>query len=246
MSTQQHSTQHEDERLGAYVLGLLDEHEVSAVERHLASCPDCRHELAELREMEQGLGEIPPEAFLDGPPDGGDLLLQRTLRRARKERAAEERQRWGIAGVAAAVAVCVLLGGGVLIGRGTASTSAVAGPPQSGPVSASPSAPPAGTRVGSVTDAATGARMTVSLTPAVGWVRVTAAVAGIPAGQKCRLVVIGRSGAKEIAGSWNVSPAGAKVGTTLDGSAMVPPSDVAAVAVENIQGKRFVTMPLNA
>ena len=37
------------------------------------------------------LGEVPPEAFLEGPPDG-DLVLQRTLRQIRAETAAERRR----------------------------------------------------------------------------------------------------------------------------------------------------------
>ena len=71
------TTQHEPQLLGAYVLGALEEQEVRTVEEHLASCPECRGELDELRAMEAYLGDVPPEALLDGPPEGGDLLLAR-------------------------------------------------------------------------------------------------------------------------------------------------------------------------
>jgi hypothetical protein len=178
---------------------------------------------------------------MDGPPQGGDLLLQRTLRQARGERGAEQRRRWATVGVAAAVAAAVVLGGGVLVGRSTVAQQPVAVGPAP---SASVSPPPAGTRTGSVTDPVTGARMTLTLTPAAGWVRVSAAVTGIPAGQRCHLVVHGRSGAKADAGSWLVSPTGARTGTTLEGSALVAPSDVTSVSVVNESGQTFVTVPV--
>lgn len=153
-----------------------------------------------------------------------------------------------LAGAAAAVAAAAVLGGGVLLGRSTAPTSqAVAiGPGASvNPVpSSSVSPPPPGTRTASATDPATGARMTLTMTPAAGWVRVSAAVTGIPAGQRCHLVVHSGGGASTEAGSWLVSTVGATAGTTLDGSALVAPADVTSVSVVNDSGQTFVTVPL--
>ncbi|MEU3727313.1 zf-HC2 domain-containing protein, partial [Streptomyces sp. NPDC031705] len=91
MNRQRH--EEEPELLGAYVLGVLDEEEVRRVGEHLGDCVRCREEVAALREMERVLGEVPEEAFLDGPPPGGDLLLQRTLRQVRGERASAARWR---------------------------------------------------------------------------------------------------------------------------------------------------------
>ena len=54
--------------------------------------------------------------------------------------------------------------------------------------------------------------MTVSLTPAMGWVRVHAVVGGVPAGKECVLQVVPRSGAPVTAGSWLVSATGAPGG----------------------------------
>src|ERR687898_3441684 len=71
-----------------------------------------RSELAEL------LGEGPPEALLDGPPDA-DLVLRRTLRQMRSETAAHRRRR-RLPRLVAAAAVAALLAGGVAIGRATA------------------------------------------------------------------------------------------------------------------------------
>ncbi|WP_406194961.1 zf-HC2 domain-containing protein [Kitasatospora sp. NBC_01560] len=229
--------------LGAHVLGVLEPAEAESVERHLTGCAPCRQEVAELRDLERVLGEVPPELLVDGPPEGGDLLLQRSLRQARAERGTELRRRRAWIGVAAAVAAAAVLTAGVSLGRSTAS----APPPVAvapAPSAASVAPPPAGTRTLSATEPSTGARMTLTVTPAAGWVRVSAAVTGIPAGQRCHLVVNGRNGARADAGSWLVSPAGAEAGTTLDGSALVAPEDVASVSVVNESGRTFVTVPL--
>ena len=225
--------------LAAFALGGLDDDELHDVERHVAGCDRCRTELEELTQVRAALDLLPPEALLEGPPDGADLLLQRTLRAARAEQAGRRTTgRLARAVVAAGVAVAAALGAGVLVGRGTAPQQVATGPT----TTASPTLPPEGTRYGSVLDPTSGARLTVRVEPAAGWVRVNAAVTGIPAGQRCRLMVIGRSGAREIAGSWLVSPAGARNGTTLNGSAIVAPDDVAAVRVENVEGRSFVTV----
>ena len=45
--------------------------------------------------------------------------------------------------------------------------------------------------------------------PGPGWVRIKAAVSGIPQGERCRLEVVARDGTAVLAGSWVVSAAGA-------------------------------------
>ncbi|MFD7627332.1 anti-sigma factor family protein [Streptomyces sp. NPDC059851] len=247
MNRQQY--EHEVELLGPYVLGVLDEEDVRRVEAHVSGCVRCREEVAALREMEAALGEVPPEAFLDGPPQGGDLMLQRTLRQVRGEAASHRRRRLGLAGLAAAASLAAVFWAGAQTGGGDG--EAVAQPPVPGPtVTAAPSPPPAGTRVASATDAGTGARMTVRVTPAAKWVRVHAAVTGVPAGERCRLVVVSRDGKKNTAGSWVVGgggqAGGEAKGAALDGSAWVDPADVREVLVENEAGKKFVSVPVPA
>ncbi|QFZ22261.1 anti-sigma factor family protein [Saccharothrix syringae] len=229
---------HDPQLLGAYVLGALDEQEVRAVDDHLAGCPTCSAELAELRAMEEAMGEVPPEALLDGPPDGGDLLLQRTLRQVRAERGGQLRRRQVGLGLVAAAVAAVVLGGGFAVGRTTAPEDFAQVTPTTAP------APPAGTKLGTATDPVTGARMTVQVRPAAGWVRVNASVAGIAANEKCRLLVVAKDGSRQEAGSWLVSPAGEKDGTNLDGSALIAPEEVAAIEVQNFDGERIVTVPL--
>ncbi|MYY07668.1 anti-sigma factor [Streptomyces sp. SID4919] len=228
--------QHDNTLLGAYVLGVLDEREVRTVDEHVEACGDCRLELAALEKMESTLGEVPPEAFLEGPPEGGELLLGRTLRQADTERTRAGARRRAVVGAVAAVAAAAVLGGGFLFGRGTADHE-VAEPDREAVPTAT--LPVEGTRFASATDPGTGARIAVRMTPAVDWVRVNAAVSGIPAGERCRLVVVAGDGTREIAGSWLV--AGAEKGANLDGSAAVPPEDVKEILVENDKGKQYVS-----
>ncbi|MGW6708370.1 zf-HC2 domain-containing protein, partial [Streptomyces sp. NPDC054956] len=197
---------HEEELLGPYVLGVLDDADVRRVEEHVDGCVQCRQEVTALREMEAALGEVPPEAFLDGPPQGGDLLLQRTLRQMRQEVAGARRRRTALGGLAAAASLAAVFWAGAQVGA--ADGGPVALPPTPNPtISAQPSPPVSGTKVASATDAGTGARMTVQVTPAAKWVRVHAAVTGVPAGQRCRLVVVSRDGTRTTAGGWVVGTA---------------------------------------
>ncbi|MEU8773637.1 zf-HC2 domain-containing protein [Streptomyces sp. NPDC048606] len=236
---------HEEELLGPYVLGVLDEQDVRRVEEHVGDCVRCREEVAALREMESVLGEVPEEAFLDGPPQGGDLLLQRTLRQVRGERVAAARRRTALVGLAAAASLALVFWAGARLGGQEAGPVALDPPPSPG-VSAPASPPPAGTRVASATDAGTGTRMTVRVTPAPKWVRVNAAVTGVPAGERCRLVVVGKDGTRTVAGGWVVGTAehGEGKGASLDGSAAVDPANVKAVVVENESGRTFVSVPV--
>jgi RNA polymerase sigma-70 factor (ECF subfamily) len=221
-------SEHETALLGAYVLGVLDLEEQGSVRAHLDGCAPCRREVEDLREMEQALGELPPEAFLEGPPPGGDLLLRRTIDEVRRE---HHRQTWrnrALLATAAALAVVVALGGGAWLGRSTATPEAVA-------------TTPAGTRTAAVTDAATGVTMSAEVIPAAGWVRVHAVVSGVPAGEQCRLVVVAADGSREQAGSWLAAASGT---TTVDGAALMAPADVTAVLAETYAGQILVTIPV--
>jgi hypothetical protein len=213
---------HDPVELGALALGLLPPEQAAAARRHVDACAMCRREYEELREMTGVLGELPPEAFLDGPPDG-DLVLQRTLRQIRTETAARGRRRLLGSIVAAAVVVAAVAGGGVAIGRASV-----------------PLVPPPGSAVGALVltgTGADGATLRTTLGPTGAWVRLTASVTGIRAGARCRILVVARNGAQEIAGSWVVS---GTPGGSVDGSAAVALPDVAAVVVQDETGHEFV------
>src|SRR5262249_25963237 len=153
-------------------------------------------ELSDLSAMAEALGDVPPEAFLDGPPEDGDLLLRRTLRSVRGERERIVRRRSFLVAAGVAVLAGAALGAGIVVGQHTGGRTTALPPP-----SAAPSAEPSGTRVVSARDATTGAAMTVSIIPAAGWVRLHATVTGVKAGEKCQILVVPREGAPVGAGS---------------------------------------------
>jgi hypothetical protein len=230
--------QHDSGQLAAYAIGVLDGEDIQVTEAHIAECPHCRQELQELREIDGALRGMPPELFLDGPPSDGELVLQRTLRQVRAERD-ESGVRLGRrrrALIAAALVALVGVGAaGVALGRVTVSET----------ITARPTTPPAtGARLLTGFDPSTGARMTVIVTPAAGWVRVKATVVGIPAGEHCTLVVIDRSRDRYIAASWLASSAAEKNGITIEGAAIVAPGDLAAVAVQNLDRRELVIAPV--
>jgi hypothetical protein len=184
----------------------------------------CRREQEELREMADMLGELPPEVLLDGPPDGGDLLLARTVRQVRGE-VTQRRRRRVLAVVAASViGFAAAIGGGVLIGQAT--TPSVE------------SIQAAGTRV---LDGASGpVQMKATVSPATDWVRLAVTVSGVPRGTRCKLVVVRKDGSREPAGSWTVGPRGEAGGLTVDGSADVPIDEIASVNLEGTNGELYV------
>ena len=225
-------------QLGAYALGALDPAEAADFERrHLQTCAQCRFDLNELVALRESLDEVPPEAFLDGPPEGGDLLLQKTLRRVRDEEErvvpARSTPRRGLALVAAAVLVVAALGGGILVGRQTA-------PNVDGGVAA-PGPETPGTKTVEGRDPTTGVQLTASVIPAQGWVKTEVSVKGVKAGEKCLLQVVTKEGQAVTAGSWQVSAKWENQGFKLDGSALVAPDDVKSVDIVTVDGRKLVS-----
>jgi anti-sigma factor RsiW len=222
--------------LAGYLMEMLTPEEKQRANSHLAGCAACREEIESLQEWSSALREIPDEMLLDGPPEDADLVLQRTLRQVRQEASGGRLRRVAVLATAAAAILVVAVGGGIILGRGTAPST-----PQA-QVSASASAVPPGTQVVAAADARTGAHINATITPAMGWVRVSATVGGIPAGEKCRLEVVAKDGSAVLAGSWLVSPAAEANGTTLTGSALIEPSQVASVRVVSTAGEQYVSV----
>lgn len=223
--------------IAGYLLGMLDARDAWWAEQHLAGCDSCRREVAALRAVEASLEDIPPELFLDGPDLDDDLLVQRTLRRARAETASRRTGRVFLVGAAAVAVLVFAIGGGFAVGRSDTGTD-IANP------SPSPSATLPGTRISSVTDPTTGAQLTASVVPAAGWVRVHATVRGIKEGERCRMLVVDKQGHPVIAGSWVIGKKAAAEGLDVDGDALVAPDNVDSVKITTLDGKTLVTAPV--
>jgi putative zinc finger protein len=217
-------SEHDRSQLGAYALGALDPDEVREVDEHLATCAECRAELAELEELKEFLGEVPPEAFLDGPPPDGDLLLQRTLREVRTP-VKPKRSRWLMV-AAAVVVVAGALGGGVLIGRQTVDQA---------------DEPVAGSKQVTATDSRTGTTMATTVEPRAGWSWIQVRITGLKAGAECEMLVTDKAGKTWVAGTWLVSEKAAREGSRFGGGVLVPLDQVKSVQIRTIQGQHVVT-----
>jgi hypothetical protein len=225
---------HETTMLGAYSLGILDPDERHAVDEHLAGCASCRAELAELTTTARLLDEVPADLLFADTPATDDLVLARTLRAMRKERSAGRMQRLTAVAASIVALVAVSAGLGIAVGRGTAQDK--------GPSATASPAP--GLLRKTASDAATGASVNASITPAAGWVRLEVKVAGVAQGERCKLIAVSDSGAREVAGSWVVSEKGAIEGTAVAGAAAVPLDDLAALEIVTFDGKSLVTVPV--
>jgi len=218
--------EHDPAMLGSYVLGELDEVERHAVQAYLATCERCRLDVADLEVMHASLGEIPPEALLDGPPDDADLLLRRILREVAQEGGGSALRQRGVAAIAVTAAALAVLAGGVTVGR-------LVDPPVPGQPSA------AGARTSSSTDATTGARMSVQAKPVSGGAQLDAQVTGVRAGTECRLYAVGPAGEREYVGGWTMSE---RSSVTIPATSSHDPSAITAVTLETAGGAKLVSV----
>jgi hypothetical protein len=206
--------------LGVYVLGAIDPAERALVDSHLASCRDCRDELAGLAGLPALLARVDMEeaialAATDGPPAeeeaGWSLpagepgwssptgkqgqeppreLLATVLDLTAVRR---RRRRWREASLSVAAALIIAAGvfGGLRLGSSPAQSG------QSGLAVGTPSGPWQTTRGQSQ-----GMGITVMYRP-MGWgTQLAAEVTGIPVGTPCQMWVIEPDGSRVLAGSW--------------------------------------------
>jgi putative zinc finger protein len=183
--------------LGVYVLGAIDPAERALVDSHLATCPECREELAALAGLPALLRRIPvteaerlalPGA--DGLDEPSEELLHSLLARAQRVR---HGRRWrGL--VAAAAAVVLALGIGAV-------ASAALQP--SGPASIADLSLRWHTVSG--TNAVTGTKMTVKYVPMAWGTLMNVQVSGPSAGTVCELEVTDSAGHWWVVGGWKLS-----------------------------------------
>jgi hypothetical protein len=119
---------------GSYVLGSLSPADRRDFEAHLDGCATCSRAVRDLAGLPGLLGRIDPEVFEEPQPEPlPETLMPRLSRAMRRER---QRRTWLTAGVAAAAAVAITVGGVLVLDRpssnpaASAPTAAVSAPAQ--------------------------------------------------------------------------------------------------------------------
>jgi hypothetical protein len=185
------SSEHTD--VGAYALGLLEAADRQAFEEHLAGCPACAAELAELSGMKGLLTGIDPvDAAADEPSEAEVTDLVR--RRAESQR---RRVRWQ--SMLAAAAAVVLLAVGVGVGLA------------SGPGSPAPTTQPlvtltvhqSATAVGTNTRTAVSGVANLASKPFGTQVTVNLKMKGP---LECQLIAVSKTGERTVIATWFVPP----------------------------------------
>jgi len=185
--------------LGVYVLGAIDPAERSQVDEHLATCHECREELAGLAGLPAMLRKVPiieaerlaaPEQDpeLAGLPSA-EMLTSLIARTANVRRI----HRWRLLVTAAAVAV-VALGGGALVANAL-QPSAVSSPPGR-------THPVAGWQQTTGSGPVAGAHLTVKYRNRPWGTQMEVNVTGLRPGSVCQFQVTDATGGKSVVGSW--------------------------------------------
>ena len=225
------STGHTD--VGAYSMGLLEEQDRRAFEDHLAGCPSCAAEVAELSPMAALLRGVEPAGAAAGEPAGA-TVTELIRRRATDQR---RRRRWQVAlGAAAGIA---LIAAGIAVGIAAA------------PQHAGPTAPPpavAGQRH-SATDPGTGVAGTVGLVAKTWGTQVTLDLSKVHGPVECELIAVSRTGERRVVMGWRVPAPGDGVpghpaDLVIQGGTSIPRNDLARVDVDVVNGRTLVSIPV--
>jgi len=204
--------------LGAYVLGALEPGERAQVAAHLETCAHCRTELAAITPLPGLLGrlEVGDVTVADGPPSEGPLAG--ALVEIGRLRRAHRRRLWVVA------AAMVLVAGiaGVLVHGHTSHPGGV---------------------VVTATAPHTHVTAKARLTEDASGTTIALTLSGVPSDARCRLVVIGRDGHREVAGSWRASYAG---DVTVDGATAMTRDQIASMRVVTFAGRHLVTIPVGS
>jgi Putative zinc-finger len=225
------SGRHPRGELAAFVLGSLDPTEEAEVRRHVEECRGCRAELSQLTNVRSALSAVPAEAW-PSPPRPSDVTLMQLLRRLRQERR-QSRRRLIATSIVAGVAAAAVVALAVIIGVRGMTHSDVASP-QLPPIAGQE-------RTWELTGTQPGTHVTGEATVVgASWgSRIYLELHGVPAGERCRLVVYDDSGKRWTAGSWTVTH-----GSEFywSGAVAIPGNHIARVAVVTTAGQRLLRL----
>ncbi|MFE0514351.1 zf-HC2 domain-containing protein [Streptomyces sp. NPDC058964] len=206
--------------VGAYALGVLDEAEAFRFEDHLMECPRCAAHVTEFGPTARQLmlyRRATPR-FVHPMAQPGPQLLDRLLGKvAVRHRAHRRRFLYGLA----ASVVFAVVGPGVVAYTAAQEDSAV--------------------RVTAATDTRSGVWAQVTTADADWGSQVELKVKDATGPHSCRLVVIGRDGSEQVAGSWTENGHDAATNTMRAGAAMHP-DEIARYEVRTADGDRLVTV----
>jgi Putative zinc-finger len=212
--------------LGALAVSALDADEERSVREHVADCPRCAEELAELSET-VGLLALASPLALPAAVEPDPRVLEGLLGAVAEERRRARRRRFAL-GLAAAAAGAVLAGTGALLIADDDSAPAA--------VEETPTAEVRASDGPVVLEVELFAR---------GWgTAVHGAIAGVPPGKTCSLVAVGADGSRQVAATWTVPAAGYAGGKLwFDGGVGLQPDETSHYEVVTPAGDVLLVVP---
>lgn len=218
--------------VGAYLLGALDDAEMTRFEEHLAQCEQCGQALDELSGVVPVLAEMRYDGIGYAEPPG-DAMLDRLLARVAGERRTRKRRRL----VAVAAAAVLVIGGPAI---------AVVATQDGGSSPTAVSAFP--TEQHSATNPATGVSAVVGVADK-GWgTAVDLRLSGVWGPLTCRLEAVSQSGSRQTVATWSVPRAGYGTGAhpkplTVNGATGMHKDTISRFEVRDQNGSLLVAIP---
>lgn len=219
--------------VGAYLLGALNDAEMTRFEEHLAECESCGRDLDELSGVLPVLDELRADGIGYVEPPSGDAMLHRLLVQVAGERHRRKRRR-----LVAVAAAAVLAVGGPTV-------AVLAAQDGGGSPAATPTFAP---DRHSASNPATGASAVVGVADK-GWgSAVDLRLTGVHGPLTCSLIAIGHDGSRQTVATWSVPYAG--YGTddqpmplTVHGAAGLREHEIDRFDVRTTDGTLLVSVP---
>jgi hypothetical protein len=230
--------------LGVYVLGAIDPAERTLVDGHLATCRDCRDELAGLAGLPALLARVSTEEAIalgatDGPPLAGlaeEADPPRELLATVLDLTAARRRRRRFREAGLSIAAALIIAAGVFGGLRLTASPAQPVTAAAGAFAGTPNGP---------WQSATGQSGSMAATisyRSMGWgTQLDAMVTGIPVGTSCQLWVIDSAGNRVLVGSWITDNVEGKV--WYPGSAALASKSVTAFEI-TVGSGRAIEVPV--